>query len=370
MDLSSFLQKDITAFLDRTEEEMHKESPSAVRSEEFSVFNEDRDYAKETDHAIADNNLAKAKEVFDELRRAFNHHSTNDEEREKIYTILQEVYGKIIAYLEQQPFALQGELAQFAGKSLNEHLQATSEEAAGFEEEARAEEAKRRALEEDLRTKQGELTQALENKDLEQAMKAYHEFKDAFGAYPSEDKFRKIEWYNNVLSAFEQTRRLKEQLQMEREEEQRARKQARKKLAANRQAAAQAATPLQEESPERKKALQGIKTLIKALIDELEEGDSAKAHKLLMDARQAVSSLEDEAKEKTPLEGILSAITDRLAFYQQQPQAKEAAPELAEEAGTAPHEEAASRHYFEETGRLSQSAATANRQPRGGPMRP
>ena len=49
----------------------------------------------------------------------------------------------------------------------------------------------------------------MEQKQLREAVEDYRKLKDLFTKYPPDDKFRKVEWYNNVLASYESISNLK-----------------------------------------------------------------------------------------------------------------------------------------------------------------
>lgn len=368
MDLSNFLQKDIIKYLEQIAAHAHREDNSSMRSEELSLFNEDRDYAKETSEALEQNNLTKAKSIFDELCSLFNKHNDNDEEREKIYSILDEVYKKIVENLKKQPYAMTGSLADFTKKSLNDHLQEAMQRSLPppmeeipptqqppHENEVEEQTALREQIKEELNNKKELTQQAIEKNDLEKAIIAYRAYKDSFNEYPEEDRINKMRWYDDVFNTYNKVRQLKEELQAKEEQQQ----MPPQEIGASTDMTGVQTTQddSQQPTPVDKNTLKNIKQTMRSLIDELEEGDLTKAEQLLMQSRQSVAALPDDSKEKDPLESILSTITDRLTFYKQHPQAQftdKQIEELYEEGVHAQHndEEGHARHYFEEVLRL------------------
>lgn len=290
-----------------------------MRTEELSLFSVDKDYAKETDEALADQNYNKAKRIFDDLREAYNGLKGDDERREKIYAILEEVYAKIKDGLKGKE-SLEDDLAAF-----EEGMQALEQKdnaVSAFDKQATSAKRERERNEKELKDILADINTALENKDVKEAIDNYNRLKQAFQNYPSEDKYRKIDWYNQVLGSYEQIKRLQQQsssmtaakkaeeAKRKREEEAEKKREAEKKKRE------------EEEAAKRELASQHLKQIkqeVKDLIETLDEGDIKSTTALLIDARHQVAGLGKEYdKEKTALEGILGTVTTRIEFLKKQ----------------------------------------------------
>ena len=96
MDLDQFLEKDILTFLDG---KMNKEKRNVVdREEEYGLYMT-RDYIKELTKALENDELSKAKKLFDELKETYNHLPEESQEKKKIYALLEKMFEKIKNYV-------------------------------------------------------------------------------------------------------------------------------------------------------------------------------------------------------------------------------------------------------------------------------
>ena len=99
MDLGEFLEKDMMNFLDSRIEK--KDHNVVDREEEYGLYM-NRDYLKELDSALDNDELTKAKKLFDELKNYYNSLPKNSIERKKIYSVLEKMYAKIEAYVDMK----------------------------------------------------------------------------------------------------------------------------------------------------------------------------------------------------------------------------------------------------------------------------
>jgi len=97
MDFEQYLEKDILTFLDSKIE--HKDNTAMDREEEYGLYLT-KDYLKELNYALDNDELTKAKKLFDELKSAYSRLPKTSSERKKIYTLLEKMYGKIQNYVK------------------------------------------------------------------------------------------------------------------------------------------------------------------------------------------------------------------------------------------------------------------------------
>lgn len=97
MDFEQFLDKDILNFLDSKIE--HKGKNLIDREEEYGLYIS-KDYVKELNTALDNDELTKAKRLFDELKDDYNKLPKNSLERKKIYVVLEQMFAKIEAYVK------------------------------------------------------------------------------------------------------------------------------------------------------------------------------------------------------------------------------------------------------------------------------
>ncbi len=97
MEFEQYLERDILAFLDSKMQ--HKNSSNIDREEEYGLYLT-RDYLKELNYALDNDELTKAKKIFDELKKIYSNQPTKSEERKKIYLLLERMYDKIQDYVK------------------------------------------------------------------------------------------------------------------------------------------------------------------------------------------------------------------------------------------------------------------------------
>ena len=104
MDLGDFLEQDMIMFLDAQVEEMRakKEVAKPMIYDDADFYSIQRDYGKEVRAALDDDNLAKAKHIFDDLKDLYNKIPTKNANKRKAYLILEELYTIIKNYLEKR----------------------------------------------------------------------------------------------------------------------------------------------------------------------------------------------------------------------------------------------------------------------------
>ncbi|MBD3209514.1 hypothetical protein GF367_03800, partial [Candidatus Woesearchaeota archaeon] len=299
MELSKFLQQDIIEFLDKKGSEQ-RERGGSVRAEEFSLFDLKRDYAKDVAGALEENNLAKAKHIFDDLREAYNSLAGREEEREKVYAVLKEVYAKIKESVEQGK-TLEEDFKEFE-RGLKSTAAGKDRDSAAFEQAAGKAQQERERLEEQLQASIDAINAAVKHEDTEAAIKEYGRLKERFKQYPGDDKFRKINWYNQVLGTYEQINKLRKKLKEKEGQQQREAAKAEKQRQAQ-----------QREARARKAQLDHARTFVKRLINSLDGKDTHTMEDLLIESRHKVAKLDDRlGEDKQTLESLLSLITKRI----------------------------------------------------------
>lgn len=99
MDFEQYLEKDIITFLDG--KIFKKENVLIDREEEYGIYMA-RDYLKELSYALDNEELTKAKRLFDDLKAKFSMLPKNSLERKKVYALLEKMYDKIQNYVKIQ----------------------------------------------------------------------------------------------------------------------------------------------------------------------------------------------------------------------------------------------------------------------------
>ncbi|MGV8086134.1 MAG: hypothetical protein ACP5N1_00750 [Candidatus Woesearchaeota archaeon] len=97
MEFEQYLERDILAFLDSKMQ--HKNGPNIDREEEYGLYLT-KDYLKELNYALDNDELTKAKRLFDELKLNYSKLPRKSIERKKIYALLEKMYEKIQDYVK------------------------------------------------------------------------------------------------------------------------------------------------------------------------------------------------------------------------------------------------------------------------------
>jgi hypothetical protein len=96
MDFEQYLEKDIITFLDGKIDK--KDNVLIDREEEYGVYLT-KDYLKELSFALDNDELTRAKKLFDELKITFSRLPKHSVERRKTYALLEKMYEKIQNYV-------------------------------------------------------------------------------------------------------------------------------------------------------------------------------------------------------------------------------------------------------------------------------
>jgi len=97
MEFEQYLEKDILNFLDS--KIYKKENTSVDREEEYGLYLT-KDYLKELNYALDNDELTRAKKLFDELKTNYSRLPKSSVERKKIYSLLEKMYEKIQNYVK------------------------------------------------------------------------------------------------------------------------------------------------------------------------------------------------------------------------------------------------------------------------------
>ena len=97
MEFEQYLERDIITFLDSKIEK--KDSTNVDREEEYGIYLM-RDYLKELSYALDNDELTKAKKLFDELKQNYSRIPKSSLQRKKMYTLLEKMYEKIQNYVK------------------------------------------------------------------------------------------------------------------------------------------------------------------------------------------------------------------------------------------------------------------------------
>ena len=106
MEIDQFLERDVINFLDMHMEK--KERTVVDREEEYGLYLT-KDYLKELTTALDNDELTRAKKLFDELKSIYNRLPKNSLEKKKVYTMLEQMYAKIEAYVDMKEGGANGQ---------------------------------------------------------------------------------------------------------------------------------------------------------------------------------------------------------------------------------------------------------------------
>lgn len=293
MDLSKYLQEQIREFLEEKTKQK-KDMLNKIREEEIDVFSIEKDYAKETQKALEENDVKKAKNIFDELRKTYNSLEKDDEKRNKYYAILEEVYVKIDKYLESQKDE----------KSLSQELKdfKNTPEKREFEQKALQDEEKYEQLDKNLKEIQQNLTKALKEENIDNAINYYKEYKQTFSTYPGDDLNRKVNWYKKVLQSYNDIINLKKEL-----------KEHHKEAIEEQKKEHQKENIKQNELAQIKRG----KKAIEQAVAFLDQDNIFAAQSALIDAKHSIANITEE-KTKHILEHMINKLTHRVEFLKTQ----------------------------------------------------
>jgi len=94
MDFDKFVEKDMLEFLDQ-QAMLIAEKAAGLREEEFDLYEITKDYSKEITEALKDEDLAKAKKIFEDVKNKYIKAPPNSMSKKRLYTIMEEIYERI-----------------------------------------------------------------------------------------------------------------------------------------------------------------------------------------------------------------------------------------------------------------------------------
>lgn len=98
--LDEYIENDIIGFLESKVKGIAKKG--IVRDEEINLYStKQRDYEKEIEQALKDENIAKAKSIFEELKNEYLQ-SNNTSNKKKLLKIMELVHKKIKHYIDNK----------------------------------------------------------------------------------------------------------------------------------------------------------------------------------------------------------------------------------------------------------------------------
>lgn len=293
MELNDYLEQDIIKFLEEKANQQKKQL-NQIREEEITLFSIDRDYAEETEQALQEENLMKAKKIFEELRNHYNELPKNSPEKEKVFAVLEEVYGKIKEYLVKRlsEKSLEDELKEMEEKKLNGEEETTIKEA--FEKRALEDYKKIKETEQKMNQKITLIEESLKKQELEEAKQQYNELTSLYEEYPA-DEIRRKEWHQKIIEEYKKIKLLEEKHEKEQEQKQ-----------------AEEYAKLKEQ-----RLINHTKEQLKKIIEAIDKNEKEKAESLLIDVRHSLTNINDEEKKKI-LEKIYYQLLHKTQFLKEQ----------------------------------------------------
>jgi hypothetical protein len=344
MDISIFLQEDMVEFLDKQVD--HATFKDTARPEEDDLYSINRDYAEEIKNYLDKNNMTEAKNVFDDLRKQYNESLAGSSEREKIYSILKEVYKNIKEYLKkhEKNKDLAGTVKEFKDKGLDRLLD---------------EEGYFKILDEKLDHCMIDIKKNLKDKKVDEAIANYHILEGLVNEVKKSDKKK---WEITISGIKNNIEILKKEIEKDKEKEEENKNQLDtiEKLISKKVSIQKAIKDndltsainyyrefkklfVKTDIPHDKKKfwhdqglelydkirnlknndvkdstidnLTDIKNRIRKIISFLDEKDTHSAESLLIDVRHSITHLDSKYdKDKSVLESIISNIVSRIQF--------------------------------------------------------
>ncbi|KYK27089.1 hypothetical protein AYK26_00115 [Euryarchaeota archaeon SM23-78] len=219
MDFDKFLERDIIEFLDE-QAMLVAEKAAGLREEEFDLYEITQDYSKEISEALKEDDLRKAREVFEEVKNKYLKAPESSLSKKRLYIIMEEIYQRIKDY----------EAKEEGKKSLFETIKEYEEQGLFTKPELfEKKKADNISIILSSITKKEKELEKITNKetiimeDLKQAIKLYREMKELTRRMPITYPKEKANAYESALSWYYTIRKLKEQFG-EKEEKKEAKK--------------------------------------------------------------------------------------------------------------------------------------------------
>ena len=208
MDFDKFIEKDILEFLDQ-QAMLVAEKVAGLREEEFDLYEINKDYSKDIEAALKEEDLKKAQKIFEDIKNRYMNAPPNSLSKKRLYILMEEIFERIKDYetkeegkkslfetikdYEQKGFFKMPEL--FQGKETENIILVMSSII-----------SKEKALEQ-LTTK-NPLTQ----EDLQKAVQHYREMKELIKRIPSTSQKEKAKAYDSALSWYYTLKKLQENI--------------------------------------------------------------------------------------------------------------------------------------------------------------
>jgi len=106
MDFDKFVERDIMEFLDK-QAMLVAEKADGIREEEFDLYEITKDYAKEISETLKNEDLKKAKQIFEDVKTRYQKAPDSSLSKKRLYTIMEEIYERIKDYEGKRAFLKQ-----------------------------------------------------------------------------------------------------------------------------------------------------------------------------------------------------------------------------------------------------------------------
>ncbi|MBN2142312.1 hypothetical protein JW711_03190 [Candidatus Woesearchaeota archaeon] len=200
VDFGKFVEHNMVEFLDKKRSEIIDKA-EALREEEFSMFEITEDFSKEIDEALKSHDLARAKEILEEVKNKYVEAPEGSISKKRLYTIMEQIYESIKDYESGGQ-----------GKSLFETIHNYEEKGLFTRPElfAKKEEEALGIILSSLNLKEKELEditkkESISASDVESAIAIYRELKNLVGKIPadhsdlrSKASDRALGWYSAI----------------------------------------------------------------------------------------------------------------------------------------------------------------------------
>ncbi len=208
MDFDKFVERDILEFLDK-QAMLVAEKAAGIREEEFDLYEITKDYAKEISEALKNEDLKKAKQIFEDVKTRYQKAPDASLSKKRLYSIMEEIYERIKDYegKEEGKKSLFETIKDYEEKGLF----ASPTVVSGKEPETvnlvfSAIAGKEKELER-VSTKK-----PFKSEDLQIAVKIYRELKELIQRIPESASREKERIYDAALSWYYIIKKLKEKL--------------------------------------------------------------------------------------------------------------------------------------------------------------
>ncbi|MBU0665947.1 MAG: hypothetical protein KKC26_01160, partial [Nanoarchaeota archaeon] len=201
MDLNLFLEKDIIEFLEK-EENKRRNRMEEVEDEEFDFFNIQKDYYKRLIRALDQNDVEKAKEIFDDVKKK-HEEAKNELEKKQLYTLLDDIYMEIKKHTDKTK----------NDAELEQEVESIEKDGVITKESDKQEQKKEQEkIKNEIAESSVKINSYLRKEDLQAAMIEYKTMKSKFNKLDGTEE-EKEDVFQDVMAAYYQIKRLEKHVQ-------------------------------------------------------------------------------------------------------------------------------------------------------------